>query len=330
MGFIKKIDITSEIIFQNLNDFDIFFAYREGDVEVGSIESSKFREDLHCSAGFYVNSNNKLIYSDIATGEKLDCIAYVAKLFGLNYKGALIKIAVDFGLTGQIPKYYKVDPEQVNVSRTKEEKIIEVIEDKWSKSYLDYWRQFSLSKKEIEAEVLPIKSLFINGKIIPNYSKTIRFAYPLTYDNKTYYKIYTPYADKGNYRWINNIPIYMPFGITTLPYKQEILIITKAQKDKLIFNKYFLEVLGLQNESMSALRDVTIKYLKMRYKTIYINTDLDKAGKEALEYFVSKGFEPLMLPDILYTKHKIKDVSDFVKEFGLKRFEDFLKYKKLI
>lgn len=330
MGLVKKIDVTSELIFRHITDYDIFYAYRDGDIEIGGIESSKFREDINASAGFYVNSKNKIIYSDIATGEKLDCFAYVSKLFGLTYKQALIKVAVDFGLTGQIPKYYKADPNEVAHKREKEEKRIEILEDTWSKGYIDYWKQFYLTKEEIEQDVKPVKALFINGKIIPNYAKTIRFAYPLTHESKTYYKVYSPYAEKGNYRWINNIPLYMPFGITTLPFKSKTLIITKALKDVLIFRKHFSEVIGLQNESMSALRDVTIQYLKKKYKTIYINTDLDAAGKEALNYFVGKGFEPLMLPDLIYTKHGLKDIADFTKEFGIKRFEDFLKYKKLI
>ena len=45
MGFAKKINITSDFIFQHLEDIDIFAAYRNGDVQVGAIESSVFRQE---------------------------------------------------------------------------------------------------------------------------------------------------------------------------------------------------------------------------------------------------------------------------------------------
>lgn len=326
MGFNKKIDVTSDFLYQHLSDFDILYAYRNGDLEIGTIESSAFREDQHASCGFYYNDAGRLIYNDIATSEKLGAVAYVAKLKKISFKAALVKIADEFGLTGLQAKYHKVDPDKIEIKK-KEEKIIKVVPDAWSKSYVDYWQQFHLSQTDVEADVIPIKTLYIDGKMIPNYSKSIRFAYPITLNGKTWYKIYIPYAKE--YKWINNIPIYIPFGVESLPLKGETLIITKSAKDRLIWKQYFPYVLGLQNESPAALRDITIEKLKQRFENIYINTDLDTAGKQALQYFVDKGLKPAMLPDVFYTKHNIKDTAELVAEFGMEKFESFLKYIKL-
>lgn len=332
MGLLAKINVTSEFVFKHISDLDIFSAYRDGDVEVGAIESSRFREDSHPSCGFYINAKDKIIYSDIATSEKLDCFAYVAKLFGITYKQALEKVAEDFGLTGEEAKFNKVDLEKARKFRQgiTEEKRIEIIEDSWSKSYIDYWTQFHLTKQEVEKDVKPVKALFINGKIIPNYTKSIRFAYPLTYQEKTYYKIYTPYNDKDNFRWINNIPIYMPFGIFDLPFKSNVLIITKAQKDRLLFKKFFTDVIGVQNESPSSLRDGTIEWLNKKYDRIYINMDNDAAGEAATRHYEQKGFVSLSLPSVLREKYGIKDVAEMVQKFGVEKLKGFLKFNNLL
>lgn len=329
MGFKKNIDISSDELFQKVDDYSIFYAYRGGDLEIGSIESSKFRQDDNPSAGFYYTPEGTLIYNDIATSEKLNAISYVAKLFKISYKKALIKIASDFGLNGEEPKYHKIDPKDAP-PKEKEEKRIEVLPDKWSKSYLDYWDQFSLTKEEIEKDVIPVRALFINGKIIPNYSKTIRFAFPLTVEDKTYYKIYSPLVEKGNFKWINNIPLHIPFGILSLPFKSKNLIITKSVKEKLLWDKYFTEVISCQNESASSLRDVTISYLKSKYKTLYISFDIDEAGKSATKYFEEKGFISKQLPDVFYSQHNVKDVAELVAKFGIEKFHSFLKWSKLL
>lgn len=329
MGFKKNIDISSDELLQKVDDYSIFYAYRGGDVELGSIESSKFREDTHSSCGLYVSESGAIIYNDIATSEKLNAIGYVAKLFKISYKKALIKIAQDFGLNGEEPKYHKIDSKDAP-PKEKEEKRIEVLPDVWSKSYLDYWDQFSLSKEEIEKDVIPVRALFINGKIIPNYSKTIRFAFPLTVEDKTYYKIYSPLVEKGNFKWINNIPIYMPFGIFDLPFKSPDIWMAKSQKERFLFLKYHSDVASFQNESPAALRDRTNKWLDSKYKNKWLFADNDKAGHECADHFRDKGFKTPFISDAITTQYGTKDWAEFVQRFGLKKFEQYLKHFKLI
>lgn len=332
MGLKVTNTINADFVLSKVDEIQIFTAYF-GPFKLRQVYPSIFRKDENPSTGFYVNKAGKLIYNDISTSEKLDCFAFVAKLNNISYGQAVYKVACDFGLMGGEPivPITQVRRAEFMAESIKEDKRIDIEADKWYPSYLDYWKQFHITQEELEREnVIPVKKLWVNDVKIPNYSKEIRFCYELTVDNITYRKIYKPLAEKNKFKWINNIPIHIPFGINKLTYKENRVIVTKAQKDRLILLKYFPDVIATQNESPSSLRDRTISFLDKRYDVKYYNSDIDKAGMSANEYFVGKGFEPLQIPEFLYEKHGIKDIADFVKHYGLKRFEDFLRHKNLI
>ena len=334
MGLIKSPKITCDFVLSNVDEAQIFSQYF-GEFDLKKVYPSVFRKDNNPSTGFYIGNSGKLIYNDIATGEKLDCFAFVAKLYGITYAEALKKVACDFGVIhceGVTP-FEKSDIRKSNLisDKIKEETIIEIVADEWTDVYLDFWKQFSITQEELVQEnVYPIKKLLINGDYIPNYSRNVRFAFVLNHNGHCYKKIYTPFVRDKKFKWVNNIPIYIPFGYDSLPYASDTLLITKAQKDRILFKKYFTDVLGLQNESPASLRDNTINHLKKKYKRILINTDSDEAGINAAKYYQEKGLEPLQLPEIFYVKYDIKDVGDLVKQFGLSKFEKFLQYKNLI
>lgn len=330
MGLIKSPNLTSDYILSQVDEASIFSAYF-GEFELGSVYPSVFRKDDNPSTGFYISSSGKLIYNDLATSEKLDCFSFVSKKFNLSYGKALLKIACDFGLIkcdGVVPfSLSDLSKSRLVSEKVRKSTVIKIVPDKWSPAYLKFWHEFFISETELEEnKVYPVKKLIINDTTIPNFSKNVRYALTLNHEGEVFKKIYNPYAENKKFKWISNIPIYLPFGFDSLPYISESLVITKSQKDRIIFKKYFSDVIGLQNESPASLREKTIAYLKNRYKKIYINCDLDKAGQDAVEYFKNQGFIPMMLPDLVYEKYDIKDVSDFVKRFGIKRFEDFLRH----
>jgi hypothetical protein len=334
MGLAKSPKLTTEYILSQIDEASIF-GYYFGNFSLGKTYNSVFRKDNNPSTGFYISESGRIIYNDIATSEKLDCFAFVAKKFNLTYSKALLKVACDFGIIkceGVTPiSISEITKNQLLSEEIKKETVIKIQPDYWTPSYLKFWEDYSITQKELEDnKVYPVKKLFINDVLIPNFSKNVRYAYILEHEKIIYKKIYNPYATNKKFKWVSNIPLYMPFGITDLPFISDTLIITKAQKDRLIFKKYFSDVIALQNESPASMRDKTFKYLKKRYKRIFINTDLDEAGLNALNYYTELGCEPLMLPDVVWVKHNIKDVGDFVKHFGIQRFESFLKYKNLI
>lgn len=328
-----KLEITKDYVLGQIDDFSVFSAYF-GDFSFKKAYPSVFRKDDNPSTGFYIGYSGRIIYNDIATGEKLDCFAFVAKKFNLSYKEAVNRVACDFGLIecGE-PKFTKIDLKKANrlAEEVKKETIIKIVPDSWGSAYLDYWNDYGISQKELEdEEVYPIKKLYVNDNLIPNYDGDIRFAYIINYKDKSYKKIYSPHAVSKKFKWMTNVPIYLPFGFDSLSYKSDTLVITKAQKDRILLKKFLTDVIAVQNESPSALRDVTIDFLKKKYKRIYYNSDSDDAGRAASEYFETKGLEPLTLPDSIYQSKGIKDLADLVKECGVNKLKDFLTYKKVI
>ena len=320
--------ISKEDILSKVDDYNIFTKYF-GEFIVGEgIYKSKFREDKNPSTGFYLSKTNKLIYNDLSTGEKLDCFGFVAKLYNCSFPEAVQRIAFDFGLTdAEVPK---VELKQWNPEdAVKKEKVIWIKADKWTVINLDFWKDFHITERElVENDVYPVKELHVDDKVIPNYHKKLRYAYLLKDVDKSYMKVYSPY--ENDFKWVSSIPNAKPFGLRELPKKSKTLIITKGQKDRIIWKKYFTDVIALQHESLAALPEEIIWQLQGDYDNIWINCDADEAGCKAMKDFEVYGFKPITVPDKIYKAEGIKDFSDMVKAKGLELFEKYLKFKNLL
>jgi hypothetical protein len=320
--------ITEQDLINKIGDYSIF-NYYFGEFKFGKHYPSIFRRDRNPSTGFFVSSSGRIIYNDLSNRESYGVISFVMKLFNISFKQAIEKIASDFGLTEQkalkeLPKIYTFD-----VSKVKSEKIIRVGTEKWKQYHLDYWKQFSITETELNDNfVYPVKTLYIDNWAVPNNKNELRFAYKVNYKNVSTLKIYSPYDPI--YKWTSSTPNDHLFGWDELPFKSDTLIITKGQKDRIIWKKFFTDVLATQNESSGALKAEDIIFLQERYKKIYINFDCDKAGKEGAEYFTQFNWEPIFVPDVYYEQDKIKDFADLVKSKGLKMMQAYLKWKNIL
>lgn len=324
MGLTNNKRITVKEIYEKVDDGQLFSTYF-GEFNFRKCYPSIFRTDENPSTGFYINKNGNIIYNDISTGEKLNIFAFVAKKYGINYGQAIDKVGCDFGIL-PCEGIKPVTPKQLDKfkylsDKLKKETKIDIVYDNWNAGSLAYWADYGITQQELnDNQVYPIRKLYINDTFIPNVRGNYRFAYVLNYKDKCYKKIYEPHADK-RYKWFNNTPIYLPYGYDSLPYDNNILIVAKSQKERIIWKKYFTNVIGVQNESQSSLRDITLKALFRRFKDIYIALDTDKAGLENMANFEAKGLKPIYIP----SEESIKDTGDFVKKYGLKQFEEFVK-----
>lgn len=324
--------VNKDDVYKKIDDAQIFGFYF-GPFKFRTTYPSVFRRDRNPSTGFYINKNGRIIYNDIATGEKLDAFAFVGKLHGLDYGEAVRKVALDFGvIKGDRSPLISLEslkkPNQLE-EQLKKETTIEITYDKWSYDYLHYWEEYGIEKKELEEnDVFPISKLYINHKFIPNFRGNLRFAYILNYKENCYKKIYEPFAEK-RYKWFNNTPIYLPYGYDSLRYKTDTLIIQKSQKDRLITLKFHPDCIGIQNESKAALRDSTLDFLKQKYKRIICIFDNDERGIEACKEYTERGCEAYHLPTSLCEKG-VKDISDLVKNYGLKNAEKWLMREHII
>jgi hypothetical protein len=313
---LKKREDPKQIVYSNLTDSEIFNYYFGEEVEVGRCYSSRLRKDTSPSTGFYVSKSGKLIYHDFSTGEKYDSINYVMKLFDLDYFQALNKIKDDFKLEGE--GKLSVDKPKKPVKKVAD---ISVIPREFTDNDIAYFGRYNISRFElVKNNVHSIDTLILNGKFIKTRDNELKFAYIL---DDEYVKVYSPYS---KIKWLSTVPLNKPFGLKELPYKDDKLIITKSLKDKIVLNKFFTDVIALQNESSASLGLDTIEYLRSRYRDIYINFDNDKPGVRASAYYEENfGFKPLVVP----IEYNVKDFSDFVDEYGIVKMNRLIRWMKL-
>lgn len=325
-------DANDEYVLSRITDNQIFYYYF-GPFKLGEVYPSKFRKDRNPSTGFYVNKHGELIYNDLSTSEKLNCFAFVAKMFNLKYWDAVRKVAADFGLvygkdakvvTAQILKA----TEDFDRDR-KNETMIQFKPGKWSEEHKKFWKLFEITGAELKRErVYPIEDLYVNKFYVSNPNKEIRFAYVENIEGKDKIKVYAPYSKKM--KWLTNIPLNVPFGLNDLKFESDKVIITKSKKDLIILKKFFSDVIATQNESESALREDHTDLLTKRFKRKIILWDNDETGLNSAQKFVDKGFESFIIPLEEYQRHGIKDVSDYVKYYGLDALKDLFKNANLI
>lgn len=318
--------VTKSDLLLKIHDEEIFKKYF-GDFSIDKSYNSVFRQDRNPSTGFYINRNNKLIYNDFVTGEKLDCVDFVAKSFNISIDKAIKKILNDFNIE-DYDHLNSIESKVVkHTEKKKKEYSVGYID--WDEKHLEYWKQYYITQKELEDNyVYTVNSVYVNGYCVANGDQ-LRFCYLINTPKDTYIKVYSPHDTE--YKWIGNVPITVPFGFFELPYKSDTLFIQKSNKDRIIFKKYFTDVIALQNESKNSLTKEMIEYLKSKYKRIIICFDTDKAGIEAAYYYnKTYDWEHLKVPTFYYTDYGIKDFADLVKERGIKVFENYLKHKELI
>lgn len=325
--------VNCDFVLSKVDSAQIFYAYFGEFVPYKRVYKSVFRRDSKPSTGFYYNEKGKLVYKDFGTGDKYDCFAFVAKLYNLTYGEAIKKIACDFGLINAQCSDFPIERKKIVKSekfdkKIKEETTIQVIPCAWTKTQLDYWADYWISKTELEENnVFAVKKLYLNKKPIRDEEKGLRFAYLLKTPKKEYMKIYAPFNEQ--FKWISNIPLHIPFGVDSLKYDSDTVIITKSVKELILWKKFFSNVIATQNESESSLNNSLISHLCGKFKQRIIAWDADEVGVENCKKFNDKGFGYINTPRILLDQG-IKDFGDLVKVYGLDGMKKFLKTKNLI
>lgn len=328
--------ISLKYLREKIGDESIFYFYFGKPVDIYKSYYSFFRKEKHSSSGFYISKGGYIIYHDFKTGEKLNCVQFVMKLFRISYSEAILQIAIDFNIVKGVKSS---DKEAVVIpiekqQREKPVKNYKITVKSLGVEHLKYWEQYHITEQELkDAGVKAVTSISVNDYKLP-IDSSIRFLYRFEEQetHQLYFKVYSPLDD--NYKWMGSVPIDCLFGIEHLRFKSDTLIITKSVKDYLVLRKYFSDVIALQNESSVSLNKKTIKALKKCYKRIVIWFDTDRTGVVSMNYYKKKhGFIPFFICDknisiwknfIKIKKNHIKDPSDFVKKYGLEKFEKYI------
>jgi hypothetical protein len=331
-GKIKK-PLLAESILDKISEYDIFMFYMpHKGWKLNVVTLSPFRNERNPS--FIIgNKHGKLTYIDFAdTSKRGDCFTFVQQLFNLaGMRDVLLMIDRDFKLgisTGEMTEEYKKitsaykQPEDLG----KRYSLIQVVTRNFTQEELAYWNKYHQDVEDLKKnQVYAIKKLYFNKALYPLKDTELRFGY--FYDG--HWKIYRPFGDKKS-KWVpNNVPI------TVMDGKEDIIncetaFINKSKKDYMVMKKVFPCCCAVQNEGVGCFSPENVEYLKANSDRQILSFDSDVTGvKNSQQITKLFDFGYVNVPK-RYLKEGIKDWADLAKTYGLKRIEDYLRFKTIL
>lgn len=325
--------LTPETVLEKISEFDIFRFYMpDKSWKMNQVTLSPFRQERNPS--FIIgNKHGRLSFIDFAdTSKRGDCFTFVQMLHNLsNMFEALRMIDRDFGLgiqsgksTGEyktITKEYK-QPEDLG----KRYSLIQVVTRKFTQEELAYWNQYHQDLQDLrDNHIYSIKTLYFNKQKFPIKETELRFGY--FYDG--HWKIYRPFADKKS-KWMpNNVPITMMDGKENI-INCDVALINKSKKDYMVMKKVFPCSCAVQNEGVGCFSPENVEYIKANSDRQLLSFDSDITGvKNSQQITKLFDFGYVNVPK-RYLKEGIKDWADLAKTHGLKRIEDYLRFKTIL
>ncbi len=323
-----------ENILKLVTEYDIFRWYMpEKGWKLNQVTLSPFRRERNPS--FLIGTKHgRVSFIDFAdTSFRGDCFDFVRLLFNLpGISDALLLIDKDFGLGlagGEPTHHYKkvVGEYKQPADLSKRYVLIQAKTRKFTKEELAYWNQYHQSEDDLKANgIYSIKELYLNKEKFPLKETELRFGY--LYEGG-HWKIYRPFGDKKS-KWMpNNVPITAMDGKEDIA-NCEVAFINKSKKDYMVMKKVFPCCCAVQNEGMACFSPENVEYIKANSDRQILSFDSDVTGV-ANSQQITKLFDfgYLNVPK-RYLKEGIKDWADLAKAHGLKRIEDYLRFKTIL
>ncbi len=326
MHLSRKQDINLELIYSKIDDYDIY-RYYMGDFVIGRAMCNHHRGDKNPSMVIYVGERGHLFHRDYADerfkGGPFDLLMQLHP--GMNYDGALKRVAKDFGIEDSFSQDYKkiVNLYVKPLIDVKRHAVIQVRSRKWEQADLDYWAEYGISIEDLRREeIYCVKEWSLNRR--KQYIRPGELCFAYRYNEG--FKIYYPGRSKDDGKWTSNITTQLVENLAVIKSAQKVLI-TKSKKDRMVLSRYFGAVVSVQNESRSSFTDEFLSTLKG--KEVWINFDSDEPGVKNCKIVTEEfGFKYINVPR-LYLDEGIKDFADLYKLHDEQPIIDYLKSKGL-
>lgn len=279
--------------------------------------SSPLREDHNPSFYLYLNKKNHVKYKDFATGDRGDLLNLLCKFWNCDFQTALSKISK------QIPENKNLLIKKTRILKKGKPKIhdfkLEVKIRPWKDYDITYWQSYGCNIKLLKyCEVYPISHKIITKN---NHRYTMgapKYCYVFVEhkEGKTTKKVYAPFAKK--YKWITDNDNSVIGLWNKVPQKGDRVCICSSLKDAIaLWSNTGIPAVYIQGEAFN-ISKTALKVLKNRFKKIFICLDNDKWGlQDAQKLAQLTGFQNIILPPF----EGGKDISDFIKLYGINKFK---------
>lgn len=306
---------------------ETYLTYYLGIPVTKGLHVSCLRNDKRPTAAFYRNKRGDIIFKDFGSDFSGNFISVVMEKYKVSYYMALRIIANDFGLI-ENPKIKKCDKEIIesNITFTETKNaIIQVKIKEYTKDELNWWLKFGITEKTLKKfRVFSCDTVWLNNYIFIKSTK-IRpvFGYykGKDKDGNELWRIYMP-NHKSNYpKFVSNWKKTMLQGSQQLCKEGDVIVITKALKDVMCLYELGIPAIAPNSENLF-LTEAQYNKLKERFKKIIIFYDSDIAGIHNMNKF-RKQF-PDLVPFWIPRKYKCKDISDFIKKYGMEEVKNYI------
>lgn len=321
--------LTPELILSKVSEESIMQFYLGFDVHSKKLFKSVLRSDRHPTCSLYRNSKNQLIYKDFATGQYLNCWAFVQAKFGCSFWEALKIVANDFNIQHDSSLKKNRGKIDYNVKKIADKDVAKIqveIQD-FTELELKWWNKYGITRETLEKfNVFSCKHVFLNDQLFSQSQQHCPiFGY---YGGKLkkngekieLWKIY--YPKKASFRFLGNYPANILQGYNKLPRKGNVCVITKSLKDCLALYEYGIPACAPNSETVIP-KESTIDDLTSRFKYVFALWDNDQTGVTFLNKI--KRQYPQLKCLIIPRKLGAKDFSDLRAKYGRKKTQQFIK-----
>lgn len=319
--------LTASELYEQINQEDIYSYYLGERIKPDKLYHCCFHKDKTASLGFYKTRYGNIRYKCFGCGAEGGAIEFVMKKNNLIYPIALNTIQSDLGCFKPLESIITTNRISDSLFDNSVSERLKILPIQRPFNINDYkiWNKFGLDLIDLfNGDIFACSYVYYTNR----EGNTKLWAYH-TDDNPIYcikiskgvYKIYRPLNPTKFGKWFANTGSEDLQGLKLLSDKRDLLFITSSMKDALVLKKLGYEAVAPSGEGVR-IPDKVMDYLKATSKKIIYFNDSDFAGYK-YTFKLSKETE---LDYIFIPKYYlIKDISDFVKEFGLKEADKLMK-----
>lgn len=313
----KQFFTADDIMFLTGGGYDIYIYYLG---EVSRIMQRPWgKKEKKLSWGIF-RRENVWFWKDQATEESGTAIHFVQKKFSLSFKEAINKIVDDLSLKNPEQRKVYVRPLQEEAEIVKIKFTDKPFEDRHHKFWHPVTEDICKSYN-----CFAVKDAAINGKRVAINKDELVFAYHAPEEDGV--KLYFPERERTE-RFRNNVSYHYLWNFSNIS-KCEKLIIQKSVKDMIFTSLVTPCVIATQAEGIKIFNEDVVNKINSITDSPWIWYGSDWDGVQKCKRITdTNNWKYINTPKDLLPE--INDVYGYVKKFGIKSLEDFMKLKKLL
>lgn len=328
IDFDNIVEYTLEDLLSRVSEKDIYEYYLQESIKSNQFYKCPFHKDTNPSLGVKLMPSGMLIHRCFGCGERGSAINFVSKLFNQSTQESIKQIYRDLNLSlgGPVSSPITTRKRVESIGFTTEDNTILL---PYAQPFcivdFNYWSQYYISLETLlkysisSCKKVVIKKLKEEKLVLfAEYSNTNPI---YSYEINGKYKIYRPLNPTKYGKWISTTKAEDIQGLSQLPSKGDLLIITSSMKDLLVLKTLGYNAIALGGEG-NRIPAKILDYLYACFREILVFYDNDEAGINYGKKFSSEiGSDYIHIP----LEYKEKDISDFIARYKMDQTRCLLK-----